>query len=315
MRLNSFTNVLLALALAPVAVAPTTGVPSVSTTDVIAKAVQMETGVLPEAGHRGPQRVNTESLGVVTDAPSVLIRDVETGVALMERGDDIERPIASITKLMTALVLLDEYTWDWSDPATVTRGDLTEGGRWYYRFSDELTMDDLFTVMLVASGNNETLGLVREVGTTREEFVGKMNAKATELGMRNTAFADPIGLDPRNTSTARDIMILLDEALGREAVSSRVAQRSVATVSGLGNTYDIEGTNQLFGSFLNRSPYQVLGGKTGSLDEAGYCLTTRVARGNHLVDVVVLGASEPDARFSDVEDLVSWAFDVYAWDE
>lgn len=307
-------NVLLAIALAPVAVAPARlSTPSLG--DVIAQGVQWEMGVFPASGHRGPIRVNASSLGVVTDAPSVLIRDVDTGVSLMERGDELQRPIASITKLMTALVLLDDYGWDWGDEATVLRDDLTEGGRWYYRFGDALTMDDLFSVMLVASGNNETLGLVREVGATRAQFVEKMNAKAAVLGMRNTTFADPVGLDPGNRSTARDLMILLDEALAREPIASRVQLSRVSTVSGLGNSYNIEGTNQLFGSFLNRAPYSVLGGKTGSLDEAGYCLATRVEREGHLVDVIVLGASQPDARFSDVEDIVSWAFDVYSWEE
>ncbi|PIR47579.1 hypothetical protein COV06_02750 [Candidatus Uhrbacteria bacterium CG10_big_fil_rev_8_21_14_0_10_50_16] len=314
MRVNAVVNVLLALVLTPFAMTPTTSPSSVALSDVIARAVQIETGSFPLAGHRGPQRVDVQSLGVVTDAPSVLIRDVETGVPLMQRGEEIKRPIASITKLMTALVLLEDYTWNWEDAATVKQEDVTVGGRWYYRFNDALNMEDLFTMMLVASGNNETHALVREVGATQEEFVAKMNRKAEQIGMQNATFGDPIGLDPHNAATAQDVMVLLNEALQHEEIASRVAHGSVHVVSGIGNVYDVEGTNELFHSFLNQSPYKVVGGKTGSLDEAGYCLTTRIERDGHLVDVVVLGASQPEARFSDAKDLVSWAFDVFSWE-
>lgn len=312
MKLNSFVNVLLALALAPAGAMSSLGV-TPSTPDVIAASVRMQTNTFPVADTRGPKKTATESFGVVTDAPSVLIRDVETGVTLMNRGDETVRPIASITKLMTALVLLDEYEWNWEDEATVLREDVTEGGRWYYRFGDSLTMEQLFSVMLVASGNNETLALVREVGADRAAFVQKMNAKAQAMGMTQTTFAGPIGLNPQNQSTANDALLLLHEALSRPEIASRVSERSVSTVSGVGNVYEIEGTNQLFSTFLNQGPYRVLGGKTGSLDEAGYCLATRVARDGQEVDIVVLGASQPDARFSDVQDVVSWVFDVYEW--
>ena len=87
----------------------------------------------------------------------------------------------------------------------------------------------------------------------------------------------------------------------------------MALTSGLGYAYDIEGTNELLASFLNRPPYRIVGGKTGSTDEAGYCLTTRVAQGDIELDIVVLGAAQPDGRFEDVKDIVSWAFDVYRW--
>lgn len=315
MRVNAFVNVILALALTPAAIAPTLGESTGSIADVITRAVRQETQMFPQAEARGPHKINTQSLGVVTDAPSVLIRDVGTGVVLMERGQTIERPMASITKLMTALVLMESYTWDPADAATVLREDVTEGGRWYLRFGDTLTMQDLFSVMLIASGNNETRALVREVGASQTEFVAQMNAKAAQLGMRQTRFADPIGLDPANTSTAQDILILLDAALAQDAIRSQVSQSSVHLTSGSGNTYEIDGTNHLYGTFLNRAPYRVVGGKTGSLDEAGYCLTTRIEREGHVLDVVVLGASQPTARFADVEDLVSWTFDVYRWND
>ena len=76
----------------------------------------------------------------------------------------------------------------------------------------------------------------------------------------------------------------------------------------------MDSTNALLQTFMNEPPYRVIGGKTGSLEEAGYCLTTRIERDGHLVDVTVLGSSYPDARFQDVQDVVSWSFDVFEWD-
>ncbi|NQV12537.1 D-alanyl-D-alanine carboxypeptidase [Candidatus Uhrbacteria bacterium] len=311
MTLRSVINVLLILTLAQIL--PGFSDSGRTTQDIIEHSVaRIE---LPASGPRGPQKTNKDSLGIVTDAPSVIIRDVNSGVVLMSRGADIKRPIASITKLMTALVLLDDYEWEWNDDAVVIADDVREGGKWYYRFNDNMTMDDLFTAMIVASGNNETLALVREVGEGETAFVSKMNDKARAFGMHDTTFADPIGLDPTMMSTAKDVMILLNEALNREEINSRMHQTHVMATSQSGNQYKIASTNHLFTSFLNEDPYTIVGGKTGSLIEAGYCLTTRIERDGHILDVTVLGASEPDARFSDVEALVSWAFDVYSWDD
>mgnify|MGYP001582607661 CR=1 FL=1 len=310
--LKAVVNVLLAIVFSETAVI----VPAVSSSpnvDVVGPAVRASTQVLPRADQRGPAKINRESLGVVTDAPTVLVRDVRSGVALVQQDAGVRRPIASITKLMTAIVLVEDYTWSSTDAATVLREDVRSGGRWYFRFSDEITMGDLFSVMLVASGNNETMALVRSVGASEDEFVAKMNAKAAALGMRDTSFADLIGLSAENTSTAQDVMVMMRRALSHDEIAVRVHLPTVNVTSALGYTYAIEGTNELLGSLLNQSPYRIVGGKTGSTDEAGYCLATRVAQGDVELDIVVLGARQPNGRFEDVKDIVSWAFDVYRW--
>jgi len=312
MTLRSVINVLLIVAMANVM--PNAGFEVGATgQDVIVQVVAGEVGELPIAAHRGPEKIKPESLGIATNAPSVVVRDTETGVELFSRGADISRPIASITKLMTALVLVDEYEWEMGDEATVLRTDVRDGGRWRFRFGDDLTMDDLFSMMLIASGNNEAMAMVREVGASEEEFVVKMNEKARELGMDDSQFAGPIGLNPMNRASAYDVQILLDEALKRPEIASRVSQSRVVVDSGAGRHDSVESTDKLFGSFLDAEPWDVVGGKTGSLTEAGYCLTTRISRDGHAVDMTILGASYPDGRFSDAKKLASWVFDVYKW--
>ncbi len=307
--LKSIVNVLLALVFSETAI----GVPVAPPSDVVGGAVRAYTQTLPQANLRGPEKVRVESLGVVTDAPTVLVRDVRSGVALLQQETTQRRPIASITKLMTAIVLVEDYAWALTDAATVLREDVRNGGRWYIRFSDKVSMGDLFSVMLSASGNNETMALVRSVGASEAEFVGKMNAKAQALGMKETTFADPIGLSPKNMSTAQDVLVMMRRALDHNEIASRIHTARVAFTSVLGYDYDIEGTNELLASFLNAPPYRVVGGKTGFTDEAGFGLVVRVAQGEVDLDIVVLGAAQPDGRFEDVKDIVSWAFDVYRW--
>ncbi len=312
MKLRSVINVLLVLTLMQ---AFPSAEPTVYTDqDLVAYAIQSESGFFPFSDERGPKKIDEDRLGVLTDAPSVFVRDVDSGVELSARNVDVERPIASITKLMTALVILEHPNLIFSDRATVLRSDVREGGRWYVRFGDDVSMDDLFTIMLVASGNNETLALVRELGMSERDFVSLMNEKAMSIGMRHTNFEDPVGLSARNVSTARDVAILLDEALKHQEIASRMRMSELHITSASGNEYDIESTDKLLSSFINRSPFSVVGGKTGLTDEAGACLTVRVERDGHPIDVTVLGASHPEARFTDVKALSSWVFEVYSWD-
>ncbi len=312
MTLRSVINVLLVLTLMQ---AFPSAEPTVYTDqDLVAYAIQSESGFFPFSDDRGPKKIDPDRLGVLTDAPSVFVRDVDSGVELSARNVDVERPIASITKLMTALVVLEHPNFSFSDRATVLRSDVREGGRWYIRFGDDVSMEDLFTVMLVASGNNEALALVRELGMTERDFVAAMDEKALALGMRHTQFEDPVGLSANNRSTARDVAILLDEALKHPEIASRMRLSEVEITSATDNTYSIDSTDKLLSSFINRDPFTVVGGKTGLTDEAGACLIVRVERDGHPIDVIVLGASHPEARFTDVKALSSWVFDVYSWE-
>ncbi|OGL71752.1 hypothetical protein A3C17_02960 [Candidatus Uhrbacteria bacterium RIFCSPHIGHO2_02_FULL_53_13] len=310
MTLASVINVFLVLALVPLfpgaVVAP-------NPTDTHVALVRAASGAFPSANLRGPRRVDTDALGVVTNAPSFVVRDVESGVTLLSGVPSEPRPMASITKLMTALVFLDDPTFNLERRGTVLREDVRDGGRWYIRFGDEVSFDQMLSVMLVGSGNNETLALVRELGLSEETFVARMNTIATELGMYDTVFVDPVGLGAGNLSTAYDVTQLLDAALANETIAERVRLPSYTFESRTGNTYVVEATDQLLDSYINRSPYAIHGGKTGFTDEAGACLTIRIERDGHSIDVTVLGAASIDGRFQDVKALTDWAFSVYEW--
>lgn len=269
---------------------------------------------LPKAGPRGPQKDETSrSLGIETTAWAAIVIDKETGVALFKKNIESKFPIASLTKLMTALVFLDTNP-DWSKEIKLKKEDEKEGGIFYARAGEEVTIKDLFNMMLVGSVNNAALALARSTGLNQEEFVEKMNQKAMILGLKDTFFADPAGLEPTNVSTAHDIALLVSSALENDKIrEATVKKKYVFSPRNTKKTYYVKNTNKLLWSFLNEEPYEIVGGKTGYLDEAKYCLAVEVKNGNHQIIAVVLGSSTAEDRFQEVKGLTFWTFENYKW--
>ncbi len=270
---------------------------------------------LPTSADRYPKKIDEESLGIVTTAESVLVLDRESGLPLYQKNADSVRSIGSITKLMTALVYL-ERSPDLNAPASILPEDYRNGGRLYLLMNDPVTARDILKTSLVGSDNSATMTLVRLSGVTLAEFVDKMNAKAVELGMTQTTFADPTGLTADNRSTAYDIVRLLTAALAVPEIAETVVQPQVEVTQGSGITVTVPSTDDLLESFINQDPYTILGGKTGYLPEAGYCIGLGVKReGAGEIFVILLGSDSKITRVSEVKGLVDWAFRVFQWQE
>ena len=133
----------------------------------------------------GPRKLDPASLGVELTAPSAALIDTKSGEVLFSQGDDRIVPIASITKLMTAMVILDLKP-DWEKKIAIEAGDNALYGIQYLRVGDVIPADEMFQVMLVGSANNAAMALSRSLGITREAFVAKMNSKARELGLQRS---------------------------------------------------------------------------------------------------------------------------------
>lgn len=246
--------------------------------------------------------------GIDTTAEAYVVRDINSGSFVMEKNADRSFPIASLTKLMTALVFLDQGV-DMEKIITLLPEDDRIGGKLYIDQGEEVSVRDLFYSMLVGSANNASVALVRSTGLSIEEFVNKMNKKAQEFGMTKTRFSDPTGLDVRNSSSARDVSVLVQEALKypeiRQALQTKIYKFQTRNTH---NDHTIRNTNLLLESFLAVDQYQILGGKTGYLDEVGYCLGLGVKKDNQELIVVVLGADSSNARFSETKALIYWVF-------
>ena len=161
-----------------------------------------------------PKRVNNYSLGIELSAKSTIIVDKESNAILYSKNVNSALPMASITKLMTALVILDQNP-EWEKVVTVVKDDQRNGNIVYVTSGDEVTIKDLFNLMLVASSNEAAVALVRSFGPDEQTFIEKMNAMAKDMNLRDTVFFDPTGLDSRNISSARDIAALSRSAFNR----------------------------------------------------------------------------------------------------
>lgn len=275
-------------------------------TNVVSPHLPIDVGVRP------PRKKDPASLGIVTTASSAIVADKASGEVLFEKRIDEVRSIGSITKLMTAVVFLGTSP-DLDVKAAVREEDVRSGGRDHLYIDDEVTVKDLLEASLVGSDNPATMSLMRLSGLTPEAFVERMNEQAKAWGMDHTRFVEPTGLDARNVSTARDLVVLFRRALD-EARIRDVTQQSAVTFTSANREYVVPTTNLLLGSFLNSDPYSIVGGKTGYLPSAGYCVGVEVSDGNgHAVITVVLGSDTITTRFQEAKGLTSWVFDTYQW--
>jgi D-alanyl-D-alanine endopeptidase (penicillin-binding protein 7) len=259
-----------------------------------------------------PYKKDPTRLGLDARARAATVVDWDSGATLFEKNADDRLSIASITKLMTALVVLSDGV-DLAKPVEILGSDHRPGGIPYVAPGEQVTVDDLLHLSLVASANNATVALARSSGKSLEEFAARMNAMAAEIGMRDAQFVEPTGLDPKNSASARDVAVLVRRALSDPKISEIATLRSYAFTAVTGRHHAVRSTDELFGSFLDKPPYTFLGGKTGYLDEAGYCFGAAAENGGNKVVAVVLGAGSRDERFKEVKSLLYWAFDAYEW--
>jgi D-alanyl-D-alanine endopeptidase (penicillin-binding protein 7) len=230
-------------------------------------------------------------------ARHAIMVDPASGEVLFEKDAARSAPIASITKLMTAIVFLEQDP-DLERFAEVTRAELAGGGHTQLRNRERVRLGDLLHMSLMVSDNVATRVLARESGLAPDDFMAAMNRKALELGMTHTRFVETTGLDERNLSTAADVARLLQAAAGTPRIHaiSTCRQhefRSATRPHAIGNT-----NRFLYGR------YEVVGGKTGFISEAGYCLTTWIRTQGRDLIAVVLGAPTAATRFADVQRMV-----------
>lgn len=226
------------------------------------------------------------------NAPVAMIYDADNRRVIYEKNSHQQRSIASITKLMTTLVFL-ETNPDFDKVVTIEEADLPRpepGVRIAVSPGHRITVRDLFNAMITGSANNAALALVRSTGMSEDKFVDKMNEKAKKLDMMSTTFADPTGLAVGNKSTTTDIALLVNYIMNRPGVRQSSIQSNY-TYHIIDNEYrTISNPLYLYTNALVGQP--IVGAKTGFINEAGYCLTTKVrhSSGREYV-AVVLGSS------------------------
>ena len=245
-----------------------------------------------------------ESGALVPDvrAEAAIIYNSETGQVLWESNAQDQRSIASITKVMTAVVFLEDSP-NLSDEVVIEATDARAASTTYIRRGYRVTKGDLLHLTLIASDNAAARALARVSSHGSEAFIERMNAKAAELGLTATHYADPSGLLSANVSSAYDMAKLITYVSGDERIAS-IMQKQNYTVTAGRRVINIHSTNQL----VMKGDVDVQAGKTGFIRNSGYCLATllRLPQGGPQVAVVVLGAKSNAGRFWETRHLFNW---------
>lgn len=246
---------------------------------------------------------NGEQVPDVRAAAAIIFNPV-TGQVLWEENAQDKRSIASITKVMTTVVFLEDNP-DLTQQVTVERPDVYAASTTYLKAGDRLTLDEVLHLTLIASDNAAARVLARVSHGGTAPFIERMNEKAVELGLESTSFADPSGLNPANISSAYDLSRLISFAAADERIAP-IMRTPTYTVTTNRRKINIHSTNRL----VMGGDVDVLGGKTGFISKAGYCLATllRLPQGNQ-VAVVVLGARSNTGRFWETRHLFNWLSD------
>jgi len=235
-------------------------------------------------------------------AEAAIIYNPQTGKVLWESHAQDQRSIASITKVMTAVVFLEDSP-DLSQTVIVQRADMRGASTTYLKAGDKVTKEDLLHLMLIASDNAAARVLARSSSYGAEGFVARMNQKAIDLGLTSTKYADTSGLLAANLSSAYDMARLITYVSTVPQISNVMQKQEYVATAGR-RRINIHSTNQL----VRMGDVDVQAGKTGFITKAGYCLATllRLPQGGPQVAVVVLGAKSNAGRFWETRHLFNW---------
>jgi D-alanyl-D-alanine endopeptidase (penicillin-binding protein 7) len=253
---------------------------------------------------RVPRYTIDEAGALVPDvrAEAAIIYNPANGEVLYQHNALDQRSIASITKVMTAVVFLENDP-DLSARYTIAPSDVRAASTTYLRRGYEVSAEDLLHLLLIASDNAAARALARVSPLGSEGFIARMNAKAVELGLEHTTYTDPSGLLSDNVSSAYDLARLITYVSGDERIASIMRKQRHAIQVGR-TQINIHSTNQL----VMGGDVDVQAGKTGFIRKAGYCLATllRLPQGGPEVAVVVLGARSNAGRFWETRHLFNW---------
>lgn len=280
---------------------------------IIEKSIDFPYSEVAARENMSPVRIINNSFGLETTSSSIVVFDDPSETILYSKNSGAVLPIASLTKLMTALVFLDTNP-DWDSTVIITAEDLREGAITRLIPGEEIILRDLFNIMLVASVNEAAIALARVSGI--EDFTSAMNNKANQLGMWKSFFVEPSGIDFLNVSRPADLIKLTDAAFASPDITEALSYTAYSfTAQNTGRIGTVKNTNKLLDSFLNDNlDYKIVGAKTGFLNEAGYCLLIKVQQvDGSTLTLVILGADSADSRWQESKGLVDWVFNNYLW--
>lgn len=261
--------------------------------------------ILEEVDKNEITQASTSNEKPTINSRRYVIYDRLSDRCLYGKDENKQTSMASTTKIMTALIVIQKCNL--SDTVTISQKAAGVGGsRLGLKKDDKITVNDLLYGLMLKSGNDAAIALAMHTSGNVEEFAKLMNEKAKEIGLSNTNFVTPHGLDdPNHYTTAYELAKLTDYALENKTIAQIVNTKSI-TISINEKPVNIHNTNELLGSVQG-----VYGVKTGFTNNAGRCLVTSVKRNNMDLIIVVLGADTRKDRAKDSIKLIEYAFRKY----
>ena len=251
-------------------------------------------------------------LSMRVSAASAVLVDANSDTPLFVKDQHVQRPIASITKLMTAIVLLESRE-ELSSEVVITQDDVDDLKMSSSKLpvGSKFKKSDLLRMAIMSSENRAAHALARTSSGGVEDFVGKMNAKARSLGMMHTRFVDPTGLDPSNVSTAFDLSLMAKEST-RLMELNEISRTAESTFSVRGRETRFANTNAI----VREGQADVSISKTGYIHEAGKCLLMVVrGGGERLLTLVTLDAPDSQSRIRDAKRMINAGFERMGFSE
>ncbi len=241
---------------------------------------------------------------LLLQSSAVVVQDQASGEILFEKNSDAVLPIASITKLMTAMVVLDAQL-PLNETLTIGQEDVDtlKGTRSRLKVGTRLSREDMLLLALMASENRAASALARHYPGGMEAFVAAMNHKAAAIGLRDTRFADPTGLTAANVSSARDLTKMV-AAAAHYPLIRELSTTSERTVYANGRPISFHNTNTLVRS--PASGWEIAVSKTGYIREAGKCLVMQAWLSNRPVVIVLLDSWGRLTRIGDANRIKRW---------
>ncbi len=264
---------------------------------------------------RPPERLSGSMDPQVGSKTAILI-DVPSSYVMYGKNAEEKVPIASTTKIMTAIVVLDDFSERLGDIVTITYPMINvEGSDIQLKVGEKITVADLLKGLLIMSGNDTATALAIHFGG-KEQFVTAMNRKAQELNLSNTLFKDPAGLDDEGYSTAHDLAVLAAFAM-RHNQFREIVKTPEMTIASVGGEiiHELKSSNRLIkGDDALYYPYAT-GIKTGFTYAAGHCLVSAAQNNDHEILGVILNTNENSVTASAAESrkLLEWGFANWQW--
>ncbi|RWZ60204.1 D-alanyl-D-alanine carboxypeptidase [Halobacillus fulvus] len=258
-----------------------------------------------------PHSLAEEKSELINSSKSAILLEKNSGKVLFDHQSDQELPPASMTKIMTLLLIMESLEngkLKMDETVRISEYAASMGGsQIFLEAGEEMTVEDLLKGVAVASGNDASVALAERIAGSEKAFVEQMNAKVKDLGLKNTHFENPTGLPADgHYSTAHDMAVMARELLLHDEITKFTKIYDDYLRKGEKNEFWLVNTNKLIKSYPGMD-----GLKTGYTSEAKYCLTASATRdGMHMI-AVVMGAETPKERNADVTSLLDYGFSQY----